>query len=122
MIFTHDGGGGKALAFALCLAASIAHAQVYKCQDGTGKTTYSDTPCDSASKPLRLADPTKTNATDPNMCAQLLDELNRLAAEADRSAKRSHTESSYGTKHRRALTRQYEARCVGMSRSEPKPK
>ena len=111
-----------ALAFALGLATSIAHAQVYKCQDGTGKTTYSDMPCDAASKPLRLADPSKASATDPNMCAQLLDELNRLAADADRSAKGGHKQPSYGTKHRRALTRQYEARCVGMSRSEPKPK
>jgi hypothetical protein len=111
-----------AIAVAACLPLSIATAQVYKCKDADGKTTYRDTPCDPASKPLRLPDPGKASATDPQMCAQLLDELNRLAAEADRTARKGRTESTSSVKRRQSLTRQYEARCVGMARSEPKPK
>jgi Domain of unknown function (DUF4124) len=107
-----------ALAFAICTTVSIAHAQVYKCTDSAGKTTYSGTPCDSGSKPLKLSDPTKGNATDPHMCEQLLDETNRLAAEADRNARRGRTETTSGAKRRKALTKQYEARCVGIARSK----
>jgi len=75
-------------------------------------------PCDSVTKPLKLGDDGKTSATDPHMCAQLLDELNRLAAEADRGAKAGRAESPSTTKRRKALTRQYEVRCVGISRSK----
>ena len=108
-----------AVAFAICTTVSIAHGQVYKCTDGSGKATYSDAPCDSGSKPLKLPNDAKGNATDPNMCAQLLDETRRLAGEAPRDAKRGRMES---TKRRQALTRQYEARCAGITRSEPKPR
>jgi Domain of unknown function (DUF4124) len=108
-----------AIACAICTAASMAHGQVYKCTDGSGKATYSDAPCDSGSKPLKFPNDAKGNATDPNMCAQLLDETRRLAGEAARDAKRGRTES---TKRRQALTRQYEARCAGITRSEPKRK
>ena len=108
-----------AVAFAICTTASIAHGQVYKCTDGAGKTTYSDAPCESGSKPLKLPNDARGNATNPNMCAQLLDETRRLTGEAARDAKRGRTES---TKRRQALTRQYEARCAGITRSEPKRK
>ena len=111
-----------AVAFAICTAASIVHGQVYKCTDSAGKTTYSDAPCASGSKPLKLPDDAKGNATDPNMCAQLLDETRRLAAEADRDAKRGRTESASNAKRRQTLTRQYESRCAGIARSAPKPK
>jgi len=111
-----------AVAFAVCTTASIVHGQVYKCIDGTGKTTYSDAACDSGSKPLKFPNDAKSNATDPHVRAQLLDETRRLAAEADRDAKRGRTESTNSAKRRQALTRQYEARCVGIARSEPKPK
>ena len=111
-----------AVAFAICTTASIVHGQVYKCTDGAGKTTYSDAPCASGSKPLKLPDDAKGSATDPNMCAQLLDETRRLAAEADRDAKRGRTESTNSAKRRQALTRQYEARCIGISRSGSTPK
>lgn len=110
-----------AVAFAICTTVSIAHGQVYKCTDGTGKTTYSNAPCEFGSKPLKLPNDSG-NATDPNVCAQLLDETRRLAAEADRDAKRGRTKSADSAKRRQALTRQYEARCVGIARSEPKPK
>jgi hypothetical protein len=111
-----------AVAFAICTTVSIAHGQVYKCTDGTGKTTYSDAPCDSVGKPLKLPNDTKGSATDPNLCAQLLDETRRLAAEADRDAKRGRKESTSSAKRRQALTRQYEARCAGIARSEARPK
>jgi hypothetical protein len=106
-----------AVALALCTTASIAHASVYKCTDSAGKTTYSDTPCDSRARPLKLADDNK-GKTDPHMCEQLLDETNRLAAEANRNSKMSHAQSTANANRRKALTRQYEARCVGISRSK----
>ena len=111
-----------AVAFAICTTVSMAHGQVYKCTDGSGKATYSDAPCDSGSKPLKFPNDAKGNATDPNMCAQLLDETRRLAAEANRDARRGRTESFNSAKRRQALTRQYEARCAGITRSEPKRK
>jgi hypothetical protein len=111
-----------AVAFAICTTVSIAHGQIYKCKGGTGKTTYSDVPCDFGSQPLRFPNDARGNATDPRLCAQLLDETRRLAAEADRDANRGRTESTQSAKRRQELTRQYEARCVGMARSEPKPK
>ena len=111
-----------AVAFAICTTASIVQCQVYKCTDGAGKTTYSDAPCESGSKPLKLPNDAKGNATNPNMCAQLLDETRRLAAEADRDTKRGRTESTNSAKRRQTLTTQYVARCVGIARSEPKPK
>ena len=111
-----------AVAVALGAMVSIAHGQVYKCTDGTGKTTYSDAPCDSRSEPLKLPSDSRGNSTNPHMCAQLLDETRRLAAEADRDAKRGRTESAEGAKRRQALNARYEARCVGIARSEPKPK
>lgn len=111
-----------AIALALCAIAPMAQAEVYKCTDAAGRTTYSDTPCDSRGKPLTLPDPSKRSATDPNMCAQLLDELNRLAAAVDRNAQRGRRESTSSANRRKSLTRQYEARCVGIARSDPKPK
>jgi len=110
-----------AVALAMCAMASIAHGQVYKCTDGAGKTTYSDAACDSSAKPLKLPDDPKANTTNPHMCAQLQDETRRLAAEADRDAKQGRTESADSAKRRQALTTRYEARCVGIARSVPKP-
>ncbi len=106
-----------ALVLALAAAITTAHAAVYKCTDTAGKTTYSDLPCDSHSKPLKLGD-TKGSVTDPHMCEQLLDELNRLAAETDRANKAGHLQSPSSMNRRKTLTRQYEARCVGISRSQ----
>jgi hypothetical protein len=111
-----------AFAVVICTTASIAHGQVYKCTDGTGTTTYADFPCGAGSKPLRLPDDTKGSNTNPNACAQLLDETQRLAAEAERNAKRGRAESPRSLNRRQALTKQYETRCVGIARSEPNPK
>jgi len=116
------GGLQMAAAFVIFATASIAHGQVYKCADGNGKTSYSDAPCDSGSKVLKLPNDANGKATDANMCAQLLDERRRLAAEADRNAKRGQAERTDSAKRRQALTRQYEARCIGIARSGPGPK
>jgi hypothetical protein len=106
-----------AVAIALGAAAPVALGQVYKCTDGAGTTTYSDAPCASASKPLTLPDATTGSATNPNMCAQLLDETRRLAAEAERDAKRGRTESAGSAKRRQKLTQQYQARCAAIAPS-----
>jgi len=107
-------------AVALCAAASIAQAQVYKCTDANGKTTYGDTACDAAAKPLKLPDDPKKNRTSPRMCEQLQDETRRLNEEADRAAKRGTAESADNAKRRIAMTKQYEARCAGISLSPSK--
>ncbi len=107
-------------ALAMGIASSMAPGQVYKCVDASGKTTYADAPCDAKSKPLSLPDPTRNSATDPNMCAQLLDELDRLSAEAERSASAGRTPSASSVNRRKALTRQYEARCAGIAHSGAK--
>jgi hypothetical protein len=109
-----------AFAVATFALASIAHGQVYKCTDANGKTTYSDAPCDVAGKPLKLPDDPKKNRTNPDMCAQLLDETRRLAAEAARDAKAGRSESADHLKRRQTMNRRYEERCVGISRSAPK--
>jgi hypothetical protein len=111
-----------AVAVAVGTMVSTAHGQVYKCTDGAGKTTYSDVPCASGSKPLKLPDDAQGKGTNPQVCAQLLDETRRLAAEAERDAKRGRAESAHSLKRRQALTRQYENRCVGIARSEPSQK
>ena len=111
-----------AVAILLFATASLVHAQVYKCTDRNGKTTYSDAPCDSSTKALKLPSDAEAKATDANMCAQVLDETRRLAADADRDAKRSRAERNDNAKRRQALTRQYQARCVGIARSGSSPK
>ncbi|MEO8305557.1 MAG: DUF4124 domain-containing protein [Betaproteobacteria bacterium] len=109
-----------AVAFAFCAAVPIANAQVYKCTDANGKTTYGDNACDAAAKPLKLPEDPKKNNTNPRMCEQLLDETTRLNAEADRAAKRGAAESADNAKRRVAMTKQYESRCAGISRAVTK--
>jgi hypothetical protein len=102
---------GLALALALATAAPLARAQVYKCQDASGRTTYTDAPCARGARPLAIPDGAPALARGSSVCAQLDDELNRLAAaEAGRKSPSSR---------RVTLQRQYEARCIGISRSPP---
>lgn len=112
---------GKALRLLLVAGvygvASLAGAQVYKCQDAAGRTIYADAPCDAKGKPMHLQDPTWRSGTDPNVCFQLLDELTRLADEVKREEQRGRKESSSSAARRKRLTQQYEMRCVGISRS-----
>jgi uncharacterized protein DUF4124 len=109
-----------AIAVALLAVVTGAGAQVYKCTDASGRTTYSDAPCDAVAKPLKLPpEPTKGSTTNPNVCAQLRDEMLRVAAEAEREAQKGHKENRASVARRQSLTRQYEARCAGISRSAP---
>ena len=100
-------------------AASNAHAQVYKCQDASGKTVYADAPCAPGGKPLRLQDPTKQGTANSTACTQLLDEMRRLAAEAERAAKQGRPVDTGRAKRRETLEGEYHRRCAGISRSAP---
>ena len=110
------------IAFALCAVASTADAQVYKCTEAAGTTSYSDAPCGSGSKLLKVPNRAAGSATGPTVCAQLLDETRRLAVEADRAAKRGRAESTGLAKRRLALTQEYKRRCVAITRSNTAPK
>jgi Domain of unknown function (DUF4124) len=111
-----------AAAIALTIVASVAHAQVYKCTDASGKTTYGDTACDAAAIPHKLpSEPTKGAGTNSRVCEQLLDETRRLAQEAERKVTRSGKDSAEGLQRRQKVTKQYEQRCASISRSESKP-
>ena len=107
---------------ALFALASTAWGQVYKCTDATGKTIYADAPCDTAAKPLRLPEDTRGNATNPHMCAQLLDEVRRLDAEADKDAKRARAETADHAKQRQTMSKRYSERCVGVARVGAQPR
>lgn len=106
---------------ALCVVATSvtlgAHAQVYKCQGPDGRTVYADAPCAAGGKPLRLQDPTGPGTSNPTACAQLLDETRRLAAEAERDAKRGKTANAGNVRRREKLTGEYQRRCAGVSKS-----
>ncbi|MET0682010.1 MAG: DUF4124 domain-containing protein [Casimicrobiaceae bacterium] len=112
------------VALAVFATASLAWGQVYKCADATGKTIYSDAPCDAAAKPHKLPeDPIRSNATtNPHMCAQLQDETHRLDAEAERDRKRGRAETADHAKQRQTMTARYAERCAGVSRSSEKAK
>ena len=109
-------------AVALFATPSVAWGQVYKCTDASGKTVYSDTACDAAAKPLKLAEDPKQNNTSPHMCAQLLDETRRLDAEADRDAERGRPESAEHKENRQKMTKRYSERCVGIARAGSQPR
>jgi Domain of unknown function (DUF4124) len=108
-------------AVALLAVTSAASGQMYKCVDKTGKTTYGDAPCDAAAQPLKLPPDTKGNSTNPNTCAQLLDETRRLDAEADRDTKRGRAETADHAKQRQTMAKRYGERCAGISRSGATP-
>lgn len=110
------------VALAAVSTASIAWAQVYKCTDASGKTTYSDTACDNAARPLKLPEDPKQSNTSPHMCAQLLDETRRLDAEADRDTKKGKPESAEHKAQRAKMSKRYAERCVGIARSGAAPK
>jgi hypothetical protein len=103
-----------AAASVLAAGAAPVAAQVYKCTDVAGKTTYADSPCARNDKPLAIANPSAVPGTGNTACSELLDELNRLAAISERNRMPP-------TQRAKALTKQYEARCVGISRAGPPP-
>ena len=110
------------VALAILAIASVAWGQVYKCTDAQGKTTYSDSACDNAAKPLKLAEDPKQNNTSPHMCAQLLDETRRLDADADRDAKKGKPESAQHKEQRQKMAKRYSERCVGIARTGAQPR
>lgn len=105
----------------VCAAPPLALGQIYKCTDDSGRTTYADAPCNPGSKPLKLPGEANAKPAGPHVCAQLQDEMNRLAAEADRNARSGRAESTDSAKRRQTLARRYEERCVGIARSASKP-
>ena len=107
-----------AFALLLCAVALLAQAQVYKCQDAAGRTTYGDAPCARGGKPLDIPSDAAGGAMSGSVCAQLLDERRRLAAEAERNAKRGRPESAANAKRRQSLAQQYERRCAGISKAQ----
>jgi uncharacterized protein DUF4124 len=104
------------LAVVLCAVTAVAHAEVYKCQDAAGRTIYGDAPCARGGKPLDIPSDAAGGAPNGSVCAQLLDERRRLAAEAERSAKRGRPESAASAKRRQSLAQQYARRCAGISK------
>jgi hypothetical protein len=97
--------------FGVAAAAPVASAQIYKCQDSEGRTTYSDSPCGRDSRLVKIPDNAPALPPGSTVCAQLKDELNRLAAnEAARASP---------SKRRAALYRTYSERCAGISRVPP---
>jgi hypothetical protein len=100
-----------AVALAVAMAAALTSAQVYKCTDADGKTTYSDTQCARGGKALAIPNDPAPAATSGTVCAQMKDELARLAA-----GERAGTAPS---PRRVSLSKQYAARCVGISRTPP---
>jgi hypothetical protein len=110
------------VALAILTTASVAWGQVYKCTDGEGKTTYSDSACDNGAKPLKLPEDPKQSSTSPHMCAQLLDETRRLDADVDRDAKKGKPESAEHKQQRQKMTRRYSERCVGIARAGTQPR
>jgi hypothetical protein len=112
----------SAVAVAVCAVAPPGAGQVYKCTDGAGRTAYSDAPCDAAGKPLKLPDDPRGGATNPHVCAQLQDEVRRLAGEAGRDASRGRPESAEHARRRQTMLARYEARCARIARSAPKPR
>jgi len=101
----------------LVVVAPTLHAQVYKCEDAQGKTIYADSPCARGGKTLNVPNDAKSTPGEGSVCAQLLDERRRLAADAERNAQLGRPESASSVKRRQSLARQYARRCIGISRS-----
>ena len=110
------------VALAIFAAAPVAWGQVYKCTDASGKTTYSDARLRCRGEAAQASRrPEAEHATNPHMCAQLLDETRRLDAEADRDAKRGRAEAPSTRQQRQKMAKRYSERCVGITRSGAKP-
>lgn len=106
-----------AVLFALVAFAPLAHGEVYKCRDANGRTIYADAPCTAGGRRLAVPESGKRGLVDATVCAQLLDETRRLAAEAARDARRGRSKSVANAKRRQTLLAQYERRCAAISRS-----
>ena len=107
-----------ALAVALFATARMASAQVYKCTDSHGATTYADAPCASQGKSLKLPQSSNGGFTDATVCAQLQDEMRRLDDEAARDTRRHAPKGTAGAKRKQTLLAQYHRRCAVITHSE----
>jgi hypothetical protein len=108
-------GSITALAFAALVSlAPLAGAQVYKCQDAAGRTTYADAPCGNSGKRVAVPESAPRGLADATVCTQLLDEMRRLAAE---DARRAAAKNASNDRRRQALVAQYERRCAAIRRS-----
>jgi hypothetical protein len=104
-------------ALALLAIAPTTGAQVYKCKDAHGGTTYADAPCAVQGKSLKLPQSPNGSFANATVCAQLQDEMRRLDGEADRDARRGRPKSAAGAKRKQALLAQYHRSCAAISRS-----
>jgi len=107
----------RILALALVVFASSAHAQVYKCTDAAGRTSYGDESCASSGKRLKVPGSEKPTLDNATVCRQLQDEMQRLSSEAAREAKRGRPKDASLAKRRATLLAQYHRRCAAISRS-----
>ncbi|HEX6795927.1 MAG TPA: DUF4124 domain-containing protein [Casimicrobiaceae bacterium] len=105
-----------AVALAALVASPIVHAQVYRCKDANGSTTYSDAPCAHGGAAMKIPDAGRRGFGDTTVCGQLLDETHRLASE-ERRAMQNGAKKIDTSKRRRALVAQYERRCASIHRS-----
>lgn len=106
-----------ALALTLLGVVSLAQAQVYRCTDANGRTTYGDAPCAQGGRTLKVPDSATHSFSDATVCAQLQDEMRRLDADA-RRAKQGTAKKADDSKRRQKLAAQYERRCAAIHRSE----
>lgn len=105
-----------AVALAALMASPIVHAQVYRCKDANGSTTYLDAPCAHGGKATKIPDGGGRGFGDTTVCGQLLDETRRLASE-ERRAMQNGAKKTDASKRRQALVAQYERRCASIHRS-----
>ena len=109
-------GAFAIVALAALMAPPIVHAQVYRCKDANGSTTYSDAPCAHGEKATKIPDGSSRSFSDTTVCGQLLDEMHRLASE-ERRAMQNGAKKTDASKRRRTLVAHYERRCASIHRS-----
>jgi hypothetical protein len=107
----------RLLVLALVVFVSSAHAQVYKCTDAAGRTTYGDEPCASTGKRLKVPESDKPTLDNATVCRQLQDEMQRLSSQEAREAKRGQPKDALLAKRRATLLAQYHRRCAAISHS-----
>ena len=107
-----------ALALTLLGAVSLAHAQVYRCTDANGRTTYGDAPCAQGGHAVKVPESGSHGLGAPTVCAELQDEMRRLDAEARRAGSGAAKKAD-ASKRRQKLAVQYERRCASIHRSGP---
>ena len=106
-----------AAALALLGVASLAHGEVYRCTDSSGRTSYGDAPCGRGAGALNVPESRTAGFGTATVCAQLQDEMRRLDADSRRTGKGAAGKDD--SKRRQKLEAQYERRCASIHRSAP---